>query len=175
VTKLEFSNKIEEQIKNLQLLKEDVKSYEEQREKCLIQDATFYEVNINENDVKPLFSIFEPVTVFNKNTDKCGKCENGLVRCDNDFSNEYDMCNCYFDTLTYVTTEIKIYETIEKDKVTYYISYKDSNVRIINSDMVYNLFDIPNMDKDHVYYTTKDECDKYCEYKNIEVSARNGK
>jgi hypothetical protein len=151
----EIVDKISSKLNELSELKEYVEKLEISAKRSKYPDIEFYEIETTEDDLEVATRLFRIVKTFVKNTDKCNKCKNGLIKVNNDFFNEYNICECSFDKVSYTIEEIPIHNVVVCNDSTWYISYKGGvNETMINSDFV--------LHSDH--YTKRDyELGLYCD------------
>ena len=146
-------DKLSNEICKLSELKEYIEKLESSASKAQLQNIDWYDVEIGTDDLEVSTRLFRIVKTFVKNDCKCDKCMNGLIKVENDFYNEYNICKCSFDKMTYTIEETPIYDILVRDGSVWYVSYDGKDEKMINSDIV--------LIGDH--YTAKDyELGMYC-------------
>lgn len=149
----EIVDKISIKLNELSELKEYVEKLEISAKRSKYPDIEFYEIETTEDDLEVSTRLFRIVKTFVKNNCKCDKCKNGLIKVKNDFFNEYNICECSMDKVTYTIEETPIYDILVRDDSVWYVSYDGKDKKMINSDMVLT----------EGHYTTRDyELGMYC-------------
>lgn len=154
------------QISELQSVKEYIADLENKlSDQSALNSVGFFTTVVPDVSVQKLY---KPVLSYVEK-EKCGKCDKDrFIKTDNDFYNEYVLCECAIDTPVFKVEEINVAE-IRYDKCSencIFIYYDASGNQISFSEKyvkkIFNELD----DWKTSYYETLEECDKMCNFLN---------
>ena len=155
------------QISELQNVKEYITDLENKlTDQTTLNNIEFVPIEISDVSIRTLY---KPKMVFSKK-EKCNRCDpDRLIKTDNSFYNEYNLCQCAIDNFHFIPKEINIVEIrcsqrTGDNTVIYYDD--DSDTQISFSDkFIKDAFDESD-DWRKVYYSSQNECCNLCNYLN---------
>ena len=160
-----LNNKIEELACIRNYISELESKLADVKETSILQNIEFVEV---ENDKKPIFKLYTPVFRFTAKN-KCNKCDcNGFIHVENDFFNEYKLCECQYDNTLYEPFELDVFEERTSDDGTVFVVYSNGVQQLVNAQFVKEYFEPDDFNMYCVYYKKLEECEEYCNSKNAE-------
>ena len=113
-------------------------------------------------------TVYRPIMKF-VSREKCNKCDKDrLIRTNNNFYNEYDLCDCATDSVVFEPKEISIAEirsNVYTNDCTF-IYYDEDGTQISFSGNLVKEFFEDSDDWKTVYYDSENECIKMCDILN---------
>ena len=150
-----------------------VKELEDKLEESKSADSSQYFISSFPIKEVPQFQeeckLYIPSKYYTQN--KCGKCNRYHMRKveNTDRFDKFVMCDCFDDTPKYMTNELSVFCVINNfDDRAFFYGFMNGEFVIYSSEVVYlsvDEIDI-NIPYDKIAFTSKEECEKYCDLKN---------